>query len=72
MITTQGNLVIIGLNTPTPSVFWNGVLVTGISEIKVDWEGDEQRVKLKVVGFYDIIYNQLRDAGIIIKGARHE
>jgi hypothetical protein len=62
----------VGLNTDAPQVFWNGVLVTGITEIKVDWEGDEQRVKLKVVGFDDITYNQLREAGIIVKGARHE
>ncbi len=57
----------IGLNTDTPQVFFNGVAVPGITEVKVDWEHDEQRVKLRVNGSDDAIYMQLVDAGVTVK-----
>jgi hypothetical protein len=67
MITAQGSLVMIGLNTDTPQVFFNGAAVPGITEVKVDWEHDEQRVKLRVNGSDDAIYMQLVDAGVTVK-----
>lgn len=71
MITAQGSLVMIGLNTDTPSVFFNGVAVPGITEVKVDWEHDEQRVKLKVNGTDDTMYMQLTEAGVTVKKEKH-
>ena len=64
---TQGSLTMVGLNTPTPQVFWNGKTVTGIVGIKVDWEDDEQRVKLKVNGTDDALYAEMLAGGINIK-----
>lgn len=48
MNVAQSNLVMIGLHTSTPKVFWNGVEVIGITHIMVNWENDKCRVKLKV------------------------
>lgn len=67
MITAHGSLVMIGLNTDAPQVFFNGIAVPGITEIKVDWEHDEQRVKLRVNGADDTLYMQLVEAGITVK-----
>lgn len=71
MISAQSNLTIIGLNTPTPQVFWKGIKIAGITSIKVDWEEDEQRVKLKLVSLsfdaYADIIEEMRAAGIIIR-----
>ena len=67
MLTTQASLVMLGLNTKTPQVFFNGVPVPDVTEIKVDWEHDEQRVKLRVAGDDDTIYMQLVDAGISVR-----
>lgn len=72
MQSAQGSLVMIGLNTPTKQVFWNGVEVQNITEIKTDWESDEQRVKLKVSAMLPI-HDELRAAGVTVKvGGSHE
>lgn len=63
----QGNLVIIGANTQAAQVFFNGLPVSGITGIRVDWENDEQRVKLKVNGADTETCNALRAAGVIVK-----
>lgn len=63
----QGSLTMIGLNTSTPQVFWNGVKVPGIVAIKTEWEDDEARVKLKVNGSEDALYMELVAAGIVVK-----
>lgn len=64
----QGSLTMIGLNTPTPQIFWNGRLVLGITRIVVDWEGDDQRIKLTVRKSADIsLYNELTAGGILVK-----
>jgi hypothetical protein len=67
MQTAQGNLVMVGLNTPAPQVFWNGAEVQGITGIRVDWENDEQRIKLKVNGTDEAMYSELALAGVTIK-----
>lgn len=62
----------VGLNTPAPTVFWNGQPVPGITSIRVEWEDDEHRIKLTVHGF-DPIHTTLQDAGISVKQERrHE
>lgn len=63
----QGSLVIIGANTPAPVVLLNGKPVEGVVGIRVDWEADEQRVKLKVNGNDDAMYQALLAAGVHIK-----
>ncbi len=68
----QGSLMFIGVNTPTPQVFWNGEEVPNVTGIRIDWESDEQRVKLKVSAELPI-HAELRLAGLIVKlENRHE
>jgi hypothetical protein len=64
---TQGSLTMVGLNTSSPQVFWNGKAVPGIVAIKTEWEDDEARVKLKVDGADDALYMELVAAGIVVK-----
>ena len=63
----QGSLVLIGLNTPTPKVLFNGVEVVGIERIRTEWEQDEHKVKLIVNGTDDAMYMALVDAGVTVK-----
>lgn len=69
MSVAQGNLAMVGVHTPTPQVFWNGIEVLGIVSIKVDHEvGDEHRVKLKVFdAAQDDLLVEMAAAGIVIK-----
>jgi hypothetical protein len=46
MNVAQGNLVLIGLHTKTPQVFWNGQLVEGIRAIKVNNDSLISKVQL--------------------------
>ena len=58
----------VGVHTPNPQVFWNGVEVLGIISIKAECEDGEQRVKLKTFdAAQDAILAEMRAAGIIIK-----
>jgi hypothetical protein len=63
----QGSLVIIGANTSTPQVLFNGHQVAGVIGIRIDWEQDEHHVKLKVNGTDDSTYVALASAGVQIK-----
>ena len=72
MISAQSNLTMVGLNTPTPQVFWKGQRVPGVTGIKVDWEDDEQRVKIRITDGWNMVSDQqvldeMRAAGIMIK-----
>ena len=72
MQSAQGSLVFIGLNTNSPQAFFNGVKIENITEIKTDWENDEQRVKLKVSTILPI-HEELRLSGVTVKvGGNHE
>lgn len=63
----------VGLNSHTPSVFWNGKPVPNITSIKVDWEDDEQRVKLRVTSMDMALYHALVSAGVSVRmGEKHE
>lgn len=68
--TAQGNLTLVGLNTPIPRVFWNGAEVPGVTQIKTNWEDGEQQVKLRVNGTADALYMELVTAGIVVKKER--
>lgn len=67
MIATQTSLTMLGLDTNAPQVFWNGRPVPGITSIRVDWEHDDQRVKLRVNGTDDALYAEMIASGINIK-----
>ena len=66
-VTVKGNLTMIGLNTDTPQVFWNGKAITGLLGVKVEWEKGERQIKLRVNGADDALYMELVSAGINIK-----
>ena len=69
---TQGSLTMVALNTDKPTVFWNGSAVPGITGIRVEWEDDEQKVKLKVTDMELGMLAEMTVAGIAVKiGARH-
>lgn len=63
----QGSLTLVNVNTPVPEVFWNGKLVPGVIAVRVDCDSDEQRVKLKVSGTDEALYEELSLAGIVVK-----
>lgn len=63
MNTTQGSLVIVGANTTTPQVFFNGAQVEGVKTITVANNATVQRV---VIGMEEPL-QELVDAGITIK-----
>jgi len=66
----QGSLTMIGLNTMTPKVFWNGQAVAGITGIKVDWEDDEQRVTLRININNPALHAEMSAAGVKIRGLK--
>lgn len=66
MQTAQGSLVLVGVNSPTAKVFWNGAEVPFVTDIRADWETDEQRIKLKVSAD-DAIHAELRANGVTVK-----
>lgn len=65
MQTTQGSLVMVGLNTTTPQVFWNGVMLQGITGIQVDNDAEDHKVVLKMNE--DATVSELRAAGIAVR-----
>jgi len=67
METAKGSLTMVGLNTETPRVFWNGNEILEVTHIRVDCDADEQRVKLKVSSMVDALYAELTAANITVK-----
>jgi hypothetical protein len=65
--TTQGALTMVGLNTAKPTVFWNGGIVQNVTGIRVDWEDDEQKVKIKVTDMDPAVQAAMQAAGITVK-----
>jgi hypothetical protein len=65
MQTTTGSLTILNAHEATPSVFWNGVKVEGITAISVLNGGDMRRVVLTLPE--DPILAEMQAAGITIK-----
>lgn len=63
--TAQSSLVMLGLNTETPQVFWNGTKVDGITSIMVRNDDDEHSVVFKMAE--EPIVTELRAAGISVK-----
>ncbi len=55
----------IGLNTDTPQVFWNGEVVEGIIGIAVDNDHDSKRVTFKVREA--ALFAEMQAAGITIR-----
>lgn len=68
MEATQGSLVLIDLNTPSPSLYWKGAKLTGVASVRVDWDdNDDHRVKLKMQGADASLVADLRSNGILVK-----
>ena len=65
MQAAQGNLVIIGANTDTPQVFFNGAKVEGVLSIAVDSRQAVQKVVLKIEE--DQAVADLQAAGVIVR-----
>ena len=68
MISAQGSLTMVGLNTPTPQIFWNGKELVGILSVRVDCDEDEQRIKIKVNAGSELVA-EMQTCGINIKVA---
>lgn len=64
MEVATGNLTMIGLNTETPSVFWNGVKVSGVVGIRVENAEGTQKVVLTVQE--NPVLSEMRAAGVKI------
>lgn len=61
------DLVIVGLHSESPVVYWKGRVVPGIVGIRADSEGGDWSIKLRVNGSADDLYTALSAAGIVIK-----
>jgi hypothetical protein len=62
---SQGSLVMVGLNTTEPKVFWNGQEVPGIVGITASNTSASPRVVLNVAE--DPLLAEMQAAGIIIR-----
>lgn len=62
--TATGNLVIIDANTDTPSVYWKGVKVEDVRDVKVGAAGVVITVEKTDV---DIMHDDLAENGVKIK-----
>lgn len=62
-----GSLVLVDIHSATPQVFWNGQKIESIVRVRVDWEADDQRVKLTVTSMPPELLTALTAAGIVIK-----
>lgn len=63
----QGSLVMIGMNTNKPQVYWNGNQILGITAIHAIWEEEDLRISLRVTAIEDELLAQLQTQGIKVK-----
>lgn len=63
----SGNFMIVGINTTSPSFYWRGVKIPFIVRAHINWENDDQKIKLVVVNMETDLLNELVSAGITIK-----
>ena len=69
MQVVQGSLVIIGANTKTPSVMFNGRKVEGLTDVKVNYSG-KVTLKVKETNLQDQVVLDLVAAGTSVKGVK--
>lgn len=62
----EGSLTIVGANTSTPQVFWNGVLVENVVSVRVSNDVNEQRVVITVPE-QDATLASMQSSGVIIR-----
>lgn len=67
MNVTKGSLTMVGLNTPSPQIFWNGKPVPNVTAVRVDWESEEQRVKIKVNDIDPALQAELLAGGVMVR-----
>lgn len=69
MQVVQGSLVIIGANTKTPSVMFNGRKVEGLTDVKVNFSG-KVTLKVKKQNMQDQVVIDLIAADIEVKDTK--
>lgn len=70
---TLASLAMLGLNTKNPAIFWNGVKVPNLVSVRVDWEQDEQRVRVKVSDIDPALQAEMLAGGVMVrKEKKHE
>lgn len=70
LASATGSLVIIGLNTPAPEVFWRGQKLNHVVGIRAHSDPDDSHTKLRVhdpTGLQDALYAELEADGVNIK-----
>ena len=68
LVTTQGSLVFVGLNTAHPQMFFNGVEVIGLRDVRANWDAEDPHVKVKIAAGMDAALKaELQAAGVIVK-----
>lgn len=67
--TAIGDLLIVGLNTPTPGYFWRGKALTDITGCAVRHDDGMSSVKLRAQNTtaFDADYLEMMQAGIVVK-----
>lgn len=71
MQAVQGSLTILNAHTNTPSVYWNGKEVVGVSRIHIQCDEDESRVKLVVTDYANLdLCDEMALAGINVRKAK--
>lgn len=65
MQTITGSLTILNAHTPEPKVYWNGVVVPGITAMQISTDQGATRVVLSVVE--DPVLAEMKAAGVVIK-----
>jgi hypothetical protein len=70
---TQATLAMLGMNTSNPAIFWNGKKVPNVTAVRVDWEAEEHRVKIKVSDIDPALQAEMLMGGVSVKmEKRHE
>jgi hypothetical protein len=64
VVSTKGSLVMIGLNTDKPQVYFNGSEITGVIGLNVVNNKRTQTVVLKVSGSAPLV--ALQEAGVVV------
>lgn len=67
MQVTSGSLVIVGANTEKPQVFWNGLPVSAVVAVKVNFNG-KIALKVKKENLQEVTISAILEAGIKVKG----
>jgi hypothetical protein len=65
MEVVQSSFVIVGANTPEMKVFFNGSEVTGVQDLKIDWDIKSPKVTLTLSETQQV--QELKQSGISVR-----